>query len=65
VLLSLQRSPFRELSAEAFLGATLLTCRGGCRSVFTDSPLTLGQIADASVYFGNGGAVAANEKTAR
>lgn len=65
VLLSLQRSPFRELRAEEFLGATLLTCRGGCRSVFKDSPLTLGQIADACVYFGNSAAAAPQEKTAR
>jgi hypothetical protein len=56
VLLSLQRSPFRELKAEEFLGGKLLTCRGpgGCRSVFMGSPLTLGQIADACVYYGSG-----------
>jgi hypothetical protein len=56
VLLSLQRSPFRDLKAEEFLGGKLLTCTGpgGCRSVFMGSPLTLGQIADACVYFGSG-----------
>src|SRR5262245_16919263 len=56
VLLSLQRSPFRDLKAEEFLGGKLLTCGGpgGCRSVFMGSPLTLGQIADACVYFGGG-----------
>jgi hypothetical protein len=56
VALSLQRSPFRDLKVEEFLGGKLLTCggSGGCRSVFTGSPLTLGQIADACVYFGNG-----------
>jgi hypothetical protein len=56
VLLSLQRPPFRDLKAEEFLGGKLLACggRGGCRSVFTGSPLTLGQIADACVYFGSG-----------
>lgn len=56
VLLSLRRSPFRDLKAEEFLGGKLLTCGGpgGCRSVFTGSPLTLGQIADACVYFGSG-----------
>ena len=56
VLLSLQRSPFRDLKAEEFLGGKLLTCSGpaGCRSVFMGSPLTLGQIADACVYFGSG-----------
>jgi hypothetical protein len=52
VLLSLKELPFRELRAEEFLGAKLLTCRGGCRSVFKDSVLTLGEIADACVYFG-------------
>jgi len=56
VLLSLQRSPFRDLKAEEFLGGKLLTCggSGGCRSVFMGSPLTLGPIADACVYFGSG-----------
>ena len=55
VLLSLQRSPFRDLKAEEFVGAKLLNCRppGGCRSVFMGSPLTLGRIADACVYFGS------------
>ena len=55
VLVSLQRSPFREFSADEFLGPGLLSCRppGGCRSAFKGSPITLGQIADAVVYFGN------------
>ena len=54
VLLSLQRSPFRDFRAEEFLGRTLIGCRGpgGCVSVFKGSPLTLGQIADAAVYVG-------------
>jgi hypothetical protein len=52
VLLSLKGSPLGKLRAEEFLGAKLLTCRGGCRSVFKDSVLTLGEIADACVYFG-------------
>jgi len=54
VLLSLQRAPFRDLSASEFLGRTLTTCLGaeGCRSVFKGSPLTLGQMADAVVYVG-------------
>jgi hypothetical protein len=54
VLLSLKQAPFRDFSAEEFLGRTLTTCRppGGCRSVFKGSALTLGQIADACVYFG-------------
>jgi hypothetical protein len=56
VLLSLQRSPFRDLKAEEFLGGKLLACSGPgvCRSVFMGSPLTLEQIADACVYFGSG-----------
>jgi hypothetical protein len=56
VLLSLQDSPFADLKAEEFLGGKLLTCNGpiGCRSAFAGSPLTLGQVADACVYFGGG-----------
>jgi len=56
VLVSLKRSPFRDLTAEEFIGRKLLTCRGagGCVSVFKGSTLTLGQMADACVYFGNG-----------
>lgn len=54
VLLSLRRLPFRDFTAEEFLGRTLTTCRGtgGCRSVFKGSSLTLGQMADACVYVG-------------
>lgn len=54
VLVSLRRSPFRDFTAEEFLGRTLTTCRGasGCRSVFKGSTLTLGQMADACVYVG-------------
>ena len=54
VLVSLQRPPFRDFSVENFLGRTLTTCRGGCRSVFQGSTLTLGQMADAAVYLGRG-----------
>ena len=56
VLVSLQRLPFRDFSAEEFLGRTLTTCRGagGCVSVFKGSTLTLGQMADACVYVGGG-----------
>ena len=53
VLVSLWRMPFRDLTAEEFLGNTLTNCRSGCRSVFKDSTLTLGQMADACVYFGH------------
>jgi hypothetical protein len=54
VLVSLQRSPFKDFTAEEFLGRTLTTCRGpeGCRSVFKGSTLSLGQIAEACVYVG-------------
>jgi hypothetical protein len=54
VLLSLQRAPFRDFSAEEFLGRTLSTGRSGrAVSVFKGSTLTLGQMADACVYFGS------------
>jgi hypothetical protein len=53
VLVPLQRLPFRDFTAEEFLGRTLTNCRGGgCRSVFKDSTLTLGQMADACIYVG-------------
>jgi hypothetical protein len=54
VLVSLQRLPFRDFTAEEFLGRTLTTCRGGrgCVSVFQGSSLTLGQMADACIYVG-------------
>lgn len=54
VLVSLQRSPFRDFTAEEFLGRTVSTCRGpgGCVSAFKGSTLTLGQIADVCVYLG-------------
>ncbi len=54
VLVSLQQSPFRDFTAEEFLGGGVFNCRGGrgCVSMFKGSTLTLGQIADAIVYFG-------------
>jgi hypothetical protein len=53
VLVSLQRAPFRDFTAEEF-GGPLLNCRGpgGCVSIFKGSTLTLGQMADAAVYVG-------------
>jgi hypothetical protein len=72
VLISLQRSPFRDFSGEEF-GGEVLVCggtggapkqpkgktpsapvrvSGPCRSVFQGSSVTLGQLADAVVYFG-------------
>jgi len=56
VLVSLQRLPFRDFTAEEFLGRTVTTCSGGqgCMSAFKGSTLTLGQMADACVYIGAG-----------
>src|SRR5216684_8263001 len=56
VLVSLQRSPFRDFSVEEFLGRTVSTGRAGrAVSAFKGSTLTLGQMADACVYFGDAG----------
>jgi hypothetical protein len=54
VLVSLRRMPFRDFFAEEF-GGPLLNARGpgGPVSIFKGSKLTLGQLADACVYFGN------------
>jgi len=53
VLVSLQRLPFRDFTAEKFLDGTLVTMRGGrWVSVFAGSALALGQMADACVYLG-------------
>jgi hypothetical protein len=56
VLVPLQGLPFRDFTAEEFLGRTLTNCRGrgGCVSVFKGSTLTLGQMADACLYVGAG-----------
>ena len=53
VLVSLKRPPFRDFSAEEFVGP-LLNARtpGHPVSIFKGSKLTLGQMADACVYFG-------------
>lgn len=57
VLVSLLQPPFRDLSADEFLGRTITSCsrEQGCRSAFAQSALTLGQIADAAVYVGGPG----------
>jgi Haem-binding uptake, Tiki superfamily, ChaN len=55
VLVSLQRSPFRDFTAEEFIGYQVVGCPPGgrgCGSVFQGSPITLGQLADACVYVG-------------
>jgi len=56
VLVSLQRSAFRDFTAEEFIGHQILNCNGpaGCRSLFQGSSVTLGQIADAGFYVGGG-----------
>jgi hypothetical protein len=56
VLVPLQRLPFRDFTAEEFIVSHVLTCRGagGCRSIFQGSKLTLGQMADACIYVGDG-----------
>jgi hypothetical protein len=55
VLASFARSPFRDFTAEEFIGQKLVNNRGD--SVFKGSTLTLGQMADAFVYFGGDAAV--------
>ena len=67
VLIPLQRLPFRDFTAEEFLGRTLTSCRGpsGCASVFKGSTLTLGQMADACVYFGGSAEDSTRAKPAR
>lgn len=66
VLVSLQRSPFGDFTAEEF-GGSLLNCRGrgGCVSVFRGRSLTLGEMADACVYVGAGVGVDTTEKPVR
>jgi hypothetical protein len=55
VLVPLKRSPFRDFTAEEFIGRKLLTgLRGhGLVSVFKGSKVTLAQLGDACVYFGH------------
>jgi len=67
VLVSLQRRPFRDFTAEEFLGRTVITCRGsgGCRSVFKGSTLKLGQMADVGVYVGPNADAAVQAKPVR
>jgi hypothetical protein len=67
VLVPLQRLPFRDFTAEEFIGGQVLTCRGpgGCVSIFQGSTLTLGQMADACVYVGGGAEVDTKAKPGR
>ena len=67
VLVPLQQSPFRDFTAEEFLGRMGTTCRdrAGRRSVFQGNTLTPGQMADACVYFGEDGGVDTKAKSDR
>jgi hypothetical protein len=58
VLVSLSRPPFRDFSAEEFLGRTVTSCNrdAGCKSAFHGSAITLGQVADACVFVGGANA---------
>ena len=71
VLVSLQRPPFRDFTAEEFLGRKLLNCLGaksvpdGCVSAFQGSGVTLSQLADAAVYWRPGADVDTKAKPSR
>jgi hypothetical protein len=67
VLVPLQRLPFRDFTAEEFLGNGVFSCRGpgGCVSIFKGSTLTLGQMADACVFVGGDGGVDTKAKPTR
>jgi hypothetical protein len=67
VLVLPQRLPFRDFTAEEFIGGQVLTCRGpgGCVSIFQGSTLSLGQMADACVYVGGGAEVDTKAKPGR
>ena len=67
VLVPLQRLPFRDYTAEEFLGNGVFSCRGpgGCVSAFKGSTLTLGQMADACVYVGGDGGIDTKTKPTR
>jgi len=56
VLVPLQRPPFRDFTAEEFIGYQVVGCTPGrtCGSAFRGSPITLGQVADACIYVGAG-----------
>jgi uncharacterized iron-regulated protein len=53
VLVSLRRSPFRDFTAEEFLGNSAKTfVNGEWVSAYQGSSVTLGQMADACIYLG-------------
>ncbi len=59
--------PFRDFTAEEFMGGGVFNCRGpgGCVSMFKGSTLTLGQMADAILYVGGGTDVDTKAKPAQ
>jgi hypothetical protein len=67
VLVSLQRLPFRDFTAEEFLGRTVTSCSrpDGCKSAFRGSGITLGQTADACFYVGGDADAAMQAKPGR
>jgi len=67
VMVPLERLPFRDWTAEEFLGRTMTSCSGdrGCTSAFHGSTITLGQMADACIYVGGRADAAGKEKTGR
>lgn len=71
VLVPLQRPPFRDFTAEEFIGRKLLNCLGaksvpdGCVSAFQGSGVTLGQLGDACIYWRAGADVDSKAKPAR
>jgi hypothetical protein len=67
VLVPLQRLPFRDFTAEEFLGGGVFNCRGpaGCVSMLKGSTLALGQMADACVYVGGGADIDTKANPAR
>jgi hypothetical protein len=70
VMVSLQRPPFRDFTAQEFLGGRMLNCLGarsvpdGCVSAFQGSGATLGQLADACIYWRAGADVDMKAKPA-
>lgn len=57
VLVTLQRPPFRDFTAEEFIGSKLLNCLSAakCVSAFKGSSIRLGDMVDAVIYVGNPG----------
>jgi hypothetical protein len=55
VMIPLHQLPFRDFTAEEFVGGDVCVVGpGGCKSPFKGSSLTLGQMADAGFYYVGG-----------